>query len=900
MKLPEKQEQIVRDTAETSVAAFKQIADDAAKGLGEETPKGAETFAYTNTLNTDKAAKRLSDINVELAVNLRHLQQEPAIARVVVIDEEDEAAVPVTYYITRCTPYKSLGGNENLAGYRGPLGRMAALDVGDSVEIKLPKSTHYFEVVEKALLRPQEIEGIWDSRDSQIYFSDDQPLTIRSLRSFLESFEVESVDSLDDLLAEEDAEENVRRGIGRTILTKMALRDQPVLDRYQDEVFRLPISTRLILLGPPGSGKTTTLIKRIGQKLDVDAGGLSDEFLSTALGGGPGDTSRAWTMFTPTELLKQYLKEAFNKENIPASDDYVRTWDRERLSLARSTFDVLATANRNGLRFSKEMSILSTDAEDNLSGFCDAFNSWQNELFWKSLKESLETLSEWPDEEIAAQGRAILNELPSSVSNQLGQAFTALFSHSGELRPLFTRLQGETSDIIEKSLNACVNRDREFLDKLVIFLDEMGEVDDDDEGDEEEADLTDDDLQQQSLGPRRRAKRSYERALSALARAEFQKRKLREGSQAHRITDWLGDRLISADELVALGQKLMARRHIQKVLNALPQYYRGMAARYRRFRREQHRKGEWYLPGDFNRMAITPQELDAILFCCLDSTQNILQRRDVWRRLDENYFMPVRRASEALSSQIFVDEATDFSPIQLGCMRRLCSPATQSFFACGDYNQRLTSWGIKDQEGLEWAAGDIATKEIRFSYRQSKELNDFAMAIADLSGRNTQAVLPNEVDTPGKQPALGYAQQDFATTADWLAARISEVERTTGEMPSIAVFLNEEGKLSEMEVALNRALSSLNVRAKACHGGDTVGSEDEVRIFDIQHIKGLEFEAAFLIGIDELATARPDLFFNYLYVGATRAATFLGMTCNGDSLPPEISTLQEHFCDEWN
>jgi hypothetical protein len=31
-------------------------------------------------------------------------------------------------------------------------------------------------------------------------------------------------------------------------------------------------------------------------------------------------------MFTPTELLKQYLKEAFAREGVPASDLRIRTW----------------------------------------------------------------------------------------------------------------------------------------------------------------------------------------------------------------------------------------------------------------------------------------------------------------------------------------------------------------------------------------------------------------------------------------------------------------------------------------------------------------------------------------------------------------------------------------------
>jgi DNA helicase IV len=41
-------------------------------------------------------------------------------------------------------------------------------------------------------------------------------------------------------------------------------------------------------------------------------------------------------------------------------------------------------------------------------------------------------------------------------------------------------------------------------------------------------------------------------------------------------------------------------------------------------------------------------------------------------------------------NQILVDEATDFSPIQLASMRTLADQRTGSFFLSGDFNQRLS------------------------------------------------------------------------------------------------------------------------------------------------------------------------------------------------------------------
>jgi superfamily I DNA and RNA helicase len=71
-----------------------------------------------------------------------------------------------------------------------------------------------------------------------------------------------------------------------------------------------------------------------------------------------------------------------------------------------------------------------------------------------------------------------------------------------------------------------------------------------------------------------------------------------------------------------------------------------------------------------------------------------------------------------------------------------------------------------------------------------------------------------------------------------------------------------------------------------------------VRVFDIQHIKGLEFEAVFFLGVDRLAELQPELFDKYIYVGMTRAAAYLGLTCEG-TLPSQLASLRHHFVPDW-
>ena len=73
-----------------------------------------------------------------------------------------------------------------------------------------------------------------------------------------------------------------------------------------------------------------------------------------------------------------------------------------------------------------------------------------------------------------------------------------------------------------------------------------------------------------------------------------------------------------------------------------------------------------------------------------------------------------------------------------------------------------------------------------------------------------------------------------------------------------------------------------------------MGDAREVRFFDVQHIKGMEFEAVFFAGIDRLAERIPGLFLRFLYVGVTRAATYLGLTCE-TLLPGRLEPVRRHF-----
>ena len=120
---------------------------------------------------------------------------------------------------------------------------------------------------------------------------------------------------------------------------------------------------------------------------------------------------------------------------------------------------------------------------------------------------------------------------------------------------------------------------------------------------------------------------------------------------------------------------------------------------------------------------------------------------------------------------------------------------------------------------------------------------------------------------------------EVSTIAMWLAHRIQEIEYFILRLPSIAVLVNSEEEVFSIASALSDALTDQNIRVIPCPDGQVQGQDSAVRVFNVKHIKGLEFEAVFFIGIDRLAEIQPNLYDKYLYVGTTRAATYLGITC---------------------
>ena len=847
---------------------------------------------------SDQGRRAQAQILSANAENLEKLYREPAIARIVFEWLDDSDAARITSYVCR----GSAAGLDDalqlgrLVSYKSALGRLAEFEAGDQSDVQLPGGPRSARILEREQFRSFKNEKGWDARDNTIEFLDSK-LSLDSLRQFLVSTtELGADEDVEDIVgrifseaAEAEAIHERRR---RRVIDKIALRDQPILDQYQGEVFRLPLTHSIFLLGRPGTGKTTTLIRRLAQKRTVDAltedelgqlhrYNIQNEFF----------TSHSWAMYAPTDLLKLYLRNAFNRENVPATETNLRTWEKERTELARNTFRILRGAGK-GRYTPDESEVLSDTTSPTLSRLFDAFSDFVETETLDSCTRAIESLADASDTHTIA--------LADSVRSRFGRGSLTLSTvylfaqDESLLAPTVGDLSRQIQDSVKRHVNELLQRKPELLPNIVGLLDSLDSFleEDDPEDEEEIEDGGDEGAGTDTVDRDKQAADLLLRTVRNLAVGATRGRRPPRGRIAA-VIELLGDLRPQARTLIPLGERILRRRHLNTLRSAARRFVFGIPQLYTKFRAEATKKGQWFRKESVRRDRISSLEVDVLILGMLRNSRIVAQN------------MPGTSWLEAIEDrrlmQVFVDEATDFSAVQLACMAELSHRRLRALFASGDFRQRITPTGLRTPDEIDWLERcvnlKIENRSVNIDYRQAEPLRSLAQELlheTDVRG-DDKAI---EVDRQEVLPLLAE-NLDGTSLAMWLAERISEIESAIGEVPSIAIFVDGDAHIDPLVEVARPLFSERSLQIIGCKGGRDIGDAQEIRVFDIQHIKGLEFEAVFFVGVDSLAKRLPDLFERYLYVGVTRAATYLAVTCKG-ALPSQLEPVRPFFLNgDW-
>lgn len=913
MTFGEDQERTLNDVGEEILVGLTSVAQAAQQALSER-PAGICANALANPSNLmvgqGKAERYIDAINSTARENLRRLLREPFVARVEVDWGGEGEQSAQTYYFSRPSAAGLMGAiaNAQLVTSGAALGRLAEHEAGDLAVVGKREG----RIVKRTVFQPTQQDGLWDALvkkfEAMPWGDVLEMLRHESLREALEEIKrgragpIAVEDILGRLMQEAADAAFERHRIRRKVVDRIALRDQPILDKFQGEIFRLPLDRQVMLFGPPGSGKTTTLIKRLAQKRTPDAltegeeriisGYIRENFLRPD----------SWAMFSPAELLKIYLGEAFNQEGVPDAGN-VRTWDKERHDLARNVLGILRSTSSGRFQLEGNGSLFPDGSSRGISNLHDEFAAYVETNLLKRWNDALTRLLESDDERVRKEVLNLRRALGNSEQLTLRDIFR-LFDQVEGLQSEIKRLNDQVSGDIKKIVNQLLNTHRKLLDEIVAALPTIRAEE------EEEAEEDADETVEFAPAPANARVEALNILMSALrnwARAVAEGRRAI-GGQSGRVIELIKSRLPAEGQFANVGASIATRSQLRTLVQAPRAFVLGVPTMYPRFRRQALKEGRHFIVNEatadfFVRNRISPDEVDVLLLVMLRNARRIVAYPDGRRMENITQHDWLENIKSRYLMQVFVDEATDLSAVQLACTIELTNPKLRSWFACGDLRQRITGNGIQDRSEIEWlnrtAEIQIDIREIDIGYRQSQRLRDLADALAALDAEpKVVTKAPRGSEEADVWPLLGERLSGDHLAA-WLAERIQEVERAIGRLPSIAVFVDGDDQIDPLVQSTQSILAERNIPIVGCKEGRVVGDAREVRVFDVQHIKGLEFEAVFFVGIDGLAKRIPDLFQRFFYVGVTRAATYLGLTCEGH-LPGRLEPVRSLFrTDTW-
>ena len=196
-----------------------------------------------------------------------------------------------------------------------------------------------------------------------------------------------------------------------------------------------------------------------------------------------------------------------------------------------------------------------------------------------------------------------------------------------------------------------------------------------------------------------------------------------------------------------------------------------------------------------------------------------------------------------------IDEASDFSLIELACMHSFSHPSYNCTTLSGDLMQRMTNSGLTDWKLFLELVGDGEIRYLSVSYRQSPTLLELAKRFYEVVTGNKAKYTSYSLQSPYEPKPVIKQISDFDEKMEWITQKLFKIYKTYGNrIPSIAIFVPDDEAVMKVTKSLRHvedlADNGIDIRG-VTRDGATI-DKSQINVYNIEAIKGLEFEAVFL------------------------------------------------------
>ena len=787
-----------------------------------------------------------------------------------------------------------------------------------------PRGEIEIEIFNRATYKPSQFDGEY-ATDILIRLANDGKIysyqniakilslqnEINEAKEQLENATNEEAKLLLHRIAEKEEEKKTYLNRAQSFIRKYAeLRYQPIPDEKQDSIRRSKIfDGALIINGGPGTGKTTILIQRI--KFLIAPTIEEYKALTNSQREILFDQKTSWIFFSPNELLALFLRNNMKLEELKADTERVKVWASHKNELVKA-YRFVTETKRPFLIYNKAEGLnLFVYNSKSISNIIEGLNSFflifQKEKLNKVLEIDVATFK-WK-----IIGQSIQNYIKDKTNPRNIEELIRLYLN---LANNFKRESDSIADeyasiikVVASRLQVVIQKDAvrrsALFELLKKWKTESQEIDDDDD---EETDIEREDFDEKEELTAFDFERDFFTKLKSLSRKQALKKfdKSTRFSKRDKELLQLIPEISDQSEYDILGQTAYFKKYFERITKGIvSNILREIPMIYKKYRREQlnSKSTNWNLTmlsnlvsKDKNSRIHSDEQALLLLFVNSIVLKLYKSSQEEYKTINHPYVNGFKYYCKPV---IGIDEATDFSIIDLIAIHSFGHPEFSSVTLSGDIMQRMTSEGITSWQDVIEAIPNTEIRDLEISYRQSPTLLSLAKAIYKKStgqSANYQSYITKDETEP---KPLMLISEDEDEKLNWIANRILEIYVAYGgSIPSIAIFLPEENQLEEFAYKLGSldTLADVGILVKACRNGEVLGDKNTVRVFSIRVIKGLEFESVFFHNIDDLLKQEldNDLLLKYLYVGLSRATFYLGLTLS-KGLSEGISFIAESF-----